>query len=128
MSYATEHLSHETLALSLGLLVVVTMVCLAGPTLLRALARVWVVSDPLARADLVLVPGGGLDVRPSAAADLYRRGFASRIAIARSEFNSSRDAELARDKFLEHGVPSNAIVEFLFSPHSTYGEACGFLL
>jgi hypothetical protein len=34
---------------------------------------------------------------------------------------------LNREMLLKHGVPSDAIGEFVFSPHSTYGEARGVL-
>jgi transposase InsO family protein len=61
------------------------------------------------------------------AADLYKRGVAPRVAVGVSEFDQGRDARLNREMLLENGVPSSAIVDFSFQPHSTYGEARGFL-
>src|SRR6516225_5056926 len=42
----------------------------------------WVVSDELTHADAIAVLGGDIDVRPFAAADLYKSGFASTILVA----------------------------------------------
>ena len=39
-------------------------------------------SDRLDAADAIVVLGGGLDVRPAAAAELYRRGISKRIIVA----------------------------------------------
>src|SRR5262249_57698238 len=52
------------------------MVGLAGlawverESLLRGAADLWLVSDPVGPADIAVVLGGGLDVRPFAAAEL----------------------------------------------------------
>jgi uncharacterized SAM-binding protein YcdF (DUF218 family) len=109
------------------IVVVLGFAWLAGPLLLRCMAKLWVVSDTLERADAIVVLGGGLDVRPAAAAELYKRGLAPRVAIGVSEFDQGRDAKLNREILLQHGVPSTAITEFRFRPHSTYGEARGIL-
>jgi hypothetical protein len=61
------------------------------------------------------VLGGGLDVRPAAAAELYKLGKASRVAIGFSEYDQGRDARLTRTKLLQHGVPATAINEFRFA-------------
>jgi hypothetical protein len=42
--------------------------------LLRWIAGVWIVSDPIGPADAVALFGGGLADRPIAAAEYYRRG------------------------------------------------------
>jgi uncharacterized SAM-binding protein YcdF (DUF218 family) len=99
----------------------------AGPMSLRSAARLWVVSDALDQADLIVVLGGRLDVRPAVAAELYERGIAPRIAVGVSDFDQGLDGRLNRERLLQHGVPSAAIVEFNFRPHSTYGEARGVL-
>lgn len=104
---------------------VTTAAYFGGPTLLRQFARWWVASDELGPADLIVVLGGGLDVRPTAAADLYKKGFANTIAVGTSEFDGGRDAELARDILIQQGIPTDALVEFPFHLHSTYGEARG---
>ena len=45
--------------------------------ILTHVAAWWVVSDELTHADAIAVLGGSIDVRPFAAADLYKRGLAS---------------------------------------------------
>jgi uncharacterized SAM-binding protein YcdF (DUF218 family) len=115
----------------IGLIIVVVVALgfawLAGPLLLRCMAKLWVVSDSLDQADAIVVLGGGLDVRPAAAADLYKRGIAPRVAVGISDFDQGRDAGLNREVLLQHGVPKTAIIDFGFRPHSTYGEARGIL-
>jgi uncharacterized SAM-binding protein YcdF (DUF218 family) len=91
------------------------------------MAKLWVVSDRLDQADAIVVLGGGLDLRPAAAAELYKRQLAPRVAVGRSNFDHGRDARRNREILERHGVPATAIVEFAFWPHSTYGEARGIL-
>jgi uncharacterized SAM-binding protein YcdF (DUF218 family) len=97
------------------------------PLMLRSLAQLWIVSDGLDHADAIVVLGGALDVRPKAAAELYKQGKAPRVAIGFSEYDQGRDARLTRATLFQHGVPTTAISEFRFAPHSTYGEARGIL-
>src|SRR5262249_28296211 len=103
---------------------------MARAAILRGMAELWVVSDPLDHADAIVVLGGRIDVRPFAAADLYRRGFAPRVLIS----NLVRDllatmqlwpgqTELTRRLLLKLGVPAEAIVEFGDGVSSTYEEA-----
>ena len=107
---------------------------MARAAILRDVAELWVVSDPLDRADAIVVLGGRIDVRPFAAADLYRRGFAPRVLIS----NLPRDplqtmhlwpgqTELTRQLLLKLGVPAEAIVEFGDGVTSTYEEARALL-
>jgi hypothetical protein len=49
--------------------------------LLQGAADLWVVSDPIAPADAVVVLGGGADVRPFIAADLYAKGLVQKILV-----------------------------------------------
>jgi uncharacterized SAM-binding protein YcdF (DUF218 family) len=105
----------------------------AAPTpVLRGVAGLWVVSDDLDRADAIVVLGGGLDVRPFAAADLYKRGISSKILVANAYLGQGRrevlnllpsHAELNRAVLVKHGVPSAAITEFGDQVSSTYEEA-----
>ena len=44
--------------------------------LLTGLAEAWVVNDPVTNADAIVIPGGGLENRPFAAAKLFRNGIA----------------------------------------------------
>jgi uncharacterized SAM-binding protein YcdF (DUF218 family) len=102
----------------------------ARASILRGVADRWVISDPLDRADGIVVLGGRTDVRPFAAADLYKRGLAPRILIA----NTMRDpletmqlwpgqTSLTHQLLLKLGVPAEAIVEFGDKLSSTYEEA-----
>jgi len=118
---------------------VVVVLAMAGvwaarASILRGVAERWVISDPLERADGIVVLGGRIDVRPSTAAALYKRGFASRILIA----NTMRDpleamqlwpgpVPLTRQLLLRLGVPAEAIVEFGDEVSSTYEEARAIL-
>jgi len=95
--------------------------------LLRGLANNWVVSSPLERADAIVVLGGGLALRPAAAIQLYKEGYAPLILVARASVDLGREANFARDILLRGGVPLGAIGEFDFTLHSTYGEANGAL-
>jgi uncharacterized SAM-binding protein YcdF (DUF218 family) len=114
-----------------GLIIVVGVALgyawIAGPLLLRYMAKLWAVSDSLDQADAIVVLGGGLDVRPAAAADLYKRGIAPRVAVGISDFDQGQDAKRNRDMLLQHGVPLTSIVDFGVRHHSTYGEARGVL-
>jgi hypothetical protein len=86
----------------------------AHTLVLRGVAKLWVVSDHLDHADAILVLGGGLDVRPFAAADLYKRGLSSHILVANAYLGQGRrdvlnllpsPADLNREVLLKHGVP-----------------------
>jgi uncharacterized SAM-binding protein YcdF (DUF218 family) len=55
---------------------------LKAETLLRGAADLWIVSDEPGPADAVAVLGGGLEYRPFAAADYYRRGLAPKILVS----------------------------------------------
>jgi uncharacterized SAM-binding protein YcdF (DUF218 family) len=50
--------------------------------LLRGAADLWIVSDPVTPADAVVVLGGGANVRPFVAADLYAKGLVHKILLS----------------------------------------------
>ena len=54
----------------------------ARAPLLRGAADLWIVSDPLTPADVAVVLGGGLDVRPFAAAELYHKGLVKKVLVS----------------------------------------------
>jgi uncharacterized SAM-binding protein YcdF (DUF218 family) len=100
-----------------------------GP-ILRGMADLWVVSDNTDKADAIVVLGGGLDIRPFAAADLYKRGLAPQVLVANVRPNPVEElkilpkhAALNRDVLLKLGVPPAAIIEFGNQVSSTYEEA-----
>jgi uncharacterized SAM-binding protein YcdF (DUF218 family) len=99
----------------------------ASASILRGIAESWVVSDQLGQADAIVVLGGSLDVRPAAAAQLYRRGISHRVIVARAETDGGRHARLNRQALIRYGVPAAAISDFGFKQLSTYGEARGVL-
>jgi uncharacterized SAM-binding protein YcdF (DUF218 family) len=117
-----------------ALLVTGSTLCIiwvAHAPLFRAAAHAWVVSDPLEPADAIVVLGGGLDVRPFAAADLYKKGLARQILIANVGVSQverlgllPRHSDLIREALLKLGVPPEAIGTFGDGVRNTYEEAC----
>jgi len=98
--------------------------------LLREAAVLWIVSDAPAPADAAAVLGGGLEYRPFAAAEFYRRGLVSKILV--SNIGASPAEQLgvlcshARENIevLEKlGVPAAAIEPFGNNLKDTYAEA-----
>ena len=99
-------------------------------TLLRGAADLWIVSDPVTRADVAVVLGGGLEVRPFVAADLYQNGLVNKILI--SQVAEERlvtmgavpgHTELIRKTLLKLGVPDSAIETFGTANKNTMDEA-----
>src|ERR1700676_3844550 len=70
------------LALAACIAVLALWVWLKPDALLRSAADLWIVSDEPGPADAVAVFGGGLEYRPFAAADYYRRGLAPKILVS----------------------------------------------
>jgi uncharacterized SAM-binding protein YcdF (DUF218 family) len=97
---------------------------------LEAAARWWVVEDVMEPADAIVVLGGGIDTRPFAAADMFRRGLAPQVLIANVRLGAAERLELAaphtrrsRDLLVRLGVPAQAISEFGDDVSNTYEEA-----
>jgi len=112
------------------LAVAVAGVWLERATLLRGAADLWVVSDAVARSDVVAVLGGGLEVRPFAAAELYKKGLATKVIISQvAEERLTKilaipgHSELNRMLLLKLGVPEDAIGMFGKENRSTRDEA-----
>ena len=82
--------------------------------LLRAAADQWIISDPLGPADAVAILGGGVTVRPFAAAQYYRQGLVTKILI------DGPDSEAI---LLKLGVPESAIEAFGHALRNTHEEA-----
>jgi uncharacterized SAM-binding protein YcdF (DUF218 family) len=98
--------------------------------LLRCAASLWIVSDPVTRADAIVILGGNFHERPLVAADLYRRGVANRILVSQtvdvqqaSVAVSPTDTELNRAALLKLGVPSAAVESFGNANTNTREEA-----
>jgi uncharacterized SAM-binding protein YcdF (DUF218 family) len=116
---------------TLALLVVLAVGAWFGRVaLLTGVAEMWIVSDPPATADAVAILGGGIDTRPFAAADYYRRGLVGKILIASVGSSPaeqigvlSAQADVERRILLKLGVPDAAIEIFGKDLTNTYQEA-----
>jgi uncharacterized SAM-binding protein YcdF (DUF218 family) len=98
--------------------------------LLRSAAHAWVVHEPLAQADGILVLGGGRDWRPFAAANLYLNGQAPRVLVLQPEATPSQsflqqptEAEISLAILAKKGVPAEAIERLAPAVTSTREEA-----
>jgi uncharacterized SAM-binding protein YcdF (DUF218 family) len=103
---------------------------LARAPLLTGLADAWIVSDPPGPADAAVVFGGGIDTRPFAAADYYKRGLVPKILISDVGTSPAEEigvlrhhADIERAILLELGVPASAIETFGRHLTNTYEEA-----
>jgi uncharacterized SAM-binding protein YcdF (DUF218 family) len=98
---------------------------------LQDAATLWIISDPVIKADAAVVLGGGSpEVRPFLAAQFYREGFTSKILLSRVPDGHAatvsglpRDTEFNRDILLKLGVPPAAIEIFGTGNASTAEEA-----
>jgi len=117
----------------LALLASIAVLCVAAwfgrEPLLRSAADLWIVSDQAARADAVVVLGGGIEIRPFAAAEYYRQGLVGKILLA--NIGSSRVEQLGlreshveanRKVLLKLGVPEASIESFGSNLSNTYEE------
>ncbi len=84
--------------------------------LLRGFASALTVDDAVAPADVLYVLGGDVNTRPFHAADLFRRGFAPRVVVPRTEDRPAsesgfypNDADVAVRILKQEGVPDSAI-------------------
>lgn len=98
--------------------------------LLRCAASLWIVSDPVTRADAIVILGGNFHVRPLIAADLYRRGLANKILVSQTVDMQQAsvaviptDTELNRAALLSLGVPPAAVESFGNANTNTREEA-----
>jgi hypothetical protein len=112
------------------LAVLVAGAWLGREPLLRGMADLWVVSDPVTRADVVAVLGGDLEVRPFVAAELYKKDLVTKVLVSQvMEGRSSKiglipgHSELNRMVLLKLGVPDAAIETFGEANKNTMDEA-----
>jgi hypothetical protein len=94
------------------------------------MANLWIVSDEITHSDAAVILGGGLEVRPFAAADLYQRGLVKKVVISQvrmdrvASIGAAPDhTELNRQVLLKLGVPADAIETFGSGNISTMAEA-----
>lgn len=98
--------------------------------LLNGVARLYIVDEPVTKADAIVVLGGGANFRSFDAAKLYRDGVAPRILVMNSELTAidrlgftMPECELVRLILCTNGVPTNAITFLGEKLSSTYQEA-----
>ena len=100
--------------------------------LLRGAANLWIVSDAISLADAAVVLGGDLDVRPFAAAELYRQGLIKQVLVSQVDDNYypavtigvvPHHTEANRQVLLKLGVPATAIETFGTANKNTKDEA-----
>ena len=112
------------------LVILIAGVWLERAALLRGAADLWIVSDPITPADAVVVLGGGLNERPFAAADIYKKGLVKEVIVSRvAQERYARlggmpgHTELNRMVLLKLGVPEATIGTFGQANGSTDDEA-----
>ena len=119
------------LPLVLATLIVVVMFAWTARTpILRESAVLWTVSDSLEPADAIAVLGGGVDLRPFLAADLYKKGLANKILVANVKLSPIEKlgivpphTDLNRQVLLKLGVPEEAVIGFGSDVSSTFEES-----
>jgi uncharacterized SAM-binding protein YcdF (DUF218 family) len=118
-----------TIGLAIALLVL-GFAWLEREPVLRHLAGWWVISDDLTHADAIVVLGGSIDVRPFAAADLYKRGYADKVLVSNVQLGRAERLGFVRshtqlncDVLVKLGVPAEAIVAIGENVSSTREEA-----
>ena len=117
------------------LLFVILLVCLGTTAgfertfLLQGAADLWTVSDPITPADAVVVLGGGADIRPFVAGDLYAKGIVHKILLSQVEQDCSdkigvalNHTELNLSILRKLGVPDSAIELFGSGSKNTWDE------
>jgi uncharacterized SAM-binding protein YcdF (DUF218 family) len=97
--------------------------------LLRQAAEQWIVSDNIGPADAVAILGGGLDTRPFAAAEYYRKGLTQRILVANVNLGKLErlgvlpsQSAITRGVLIKLGVPETVIETFGSELSNTYEE------
>ena len=97
--------------------------------LLQGVADLWIVSDPITPADAVVVLGGGADIRPLVAGDLYAKGIVHKILLSQVEQDCSdkigvalNHTELNLSILRKLGVPDSAIELFGNGSKNTWDE------
>jgi len=120
----------RSLAVLLLLALLAGVAWLGRAPLLRGVARAWVVNDPPAKADVIVVMGGGLSTRPFAAARLFHQGLAPKILLTNPQSAPSvppglipADADVGRTILLNEAVPAADIFVTADRVSSTYEEA-----
>jgi uncharacterized SAM-binding protein YcdF (DUF218 family) len=120
----------RVLAVLAALVAVGAVLWLDRRPLLESAADHWIVSDQITLADAVAVLGGGIEDRPFAAAEYYRRGLVKKVLLSNVHVGPAEnigampsEVEATRDILLKLGVPSGAIETFGSDLSNTHEEA-----
>jgi uncharacterized SAM-binding protein YcdF (DUF218 family) len=99
-------------------------------TLLGMAAHQWIVSDPVAPADAVVVLGGYREERAIAASEYYHKGLVSRVLVSNGRQSKEQklglapsEGALTRELLLRLGIPENAVETLGPTLQNTYEEA-----
>ncbi len=119
-------------ALKCGVAVLAGLALLAWlhAPLLAGAARAWIVNEPAAKADAIVVLGGGLENRPFEAARLYHAGMAPKVLFMDVKLSPTgklgitpSETELTRKVLLQQGVPEGDLVVIGRGVASTFDES-----
>ena len=98
--------------------------------LLAGLATLWIVDEPLTKADAIVVLGGGLQTRPFVAAKLYQDGLAPKVVVMNIEARNTEEISVTQPEtsilkqvLIKRGVPEQALVFIGNGVSSTYEES-----
>jgi uncharacterized SAM-binding protein YcdF (DUF218 family) len=98
--------------------------------LLTGLARAWVVDEPLAKADAIVILGGRPDLRAIEAARLYQQGLAPRVLCMDVKLSPSSEMGIIPSEreqtcrlLLSNNVPESAITTIGHAVSNTYEES-----
>ncbi len=112
----------------LGVLLIALFVFRAP--LLRTSANLWIVNQSVTNADAIVVLGGGLQTRPSFAANLCQKGLAQRILLMNVKPDTTTELgltpteqELTRKVLLAQGIADTNLVEIGNRVASSYDES-----
>ncbi len=99
-------------------------------SLLTGLANAWIINENPAKADAIVVLGGGVDYRPFEAARLYNEGFAPKVLIMELALGATEEIGLKQPErsvtesvLLRHGVSAQAVVGVGRAVRNTYQES-----
>ncbi len=102
----------------------------ARVSVLRSAAELWIVSDRPLPADAAVVLGGGLEDRPFAAAEYYRRGLVKKILVSNVRLGPAErlgvaksETALVQEVLRNLGVPEGDVEVFGANLSSTHDEA-----
>jgi uncharacterized SAM-binding protein YcdF (DUF218 family) len=98
--------------------------------ILTGVAEVWVVNNPVTKADAIVILGGGLENRPFAAAKLFHEGVAPQILYMNVKLSPTEEMgitlpekEQTRRILLSNNVPETAMTLIGSNVASTYDES-----